>query len=134
MSNMVVKHKAINTANDWVKESEDYTKTLGTDLEKEKSNKSFLNTSLEKINDLIKFGEQHNNTLNGISKAIQMAQAVPLTGGQTSDINKQMTEVTAIIQKVQATLKTLKDFKEKITGFLAIKSDGNDQDPPKNTE
>ena len=115
---MVDIQKGITSAKDWVKESEDYTKTLGTDLEQKKSDKSFLNTALEKINSLTKSGEQHSKTLDGFSKAAQLAKTgAQLAGGQGSDTAKQITDVANVVEKVQIALKTLKELKEKITGF-----------------
>lgn len=115
--------KQIEATKKWINQMDNYSKTLGPELEKEKANKTYLNEALKKLDQLIKTGDQHKDNLNQALKALQMSQSMAqMTGGaQNSETAKQLKELETYIQKVMTTHKALKEFREKITKYLKSK-------------
>lgn len=125
--NALDKHKTqIDSAIEWVNEAEAYAKTLGPELDKQKSNKDYLNNALQRVDKLIKTGDQHSEQLMQVTKAIKSYKTMANATGVTvnADTNKKISEFETNAKKLQDIHKALKGYKEKIEKTLSAKQEG----------
>ena len=125
--NALDKHKTqIDRAIEWINEAEAYAKTLGSELEKQKSNKYYLNNAMQRVDKLIKTGDEHSQRLTQVTKAIQTYKSMANATGVSADndTNKKINEFETNAKRLQDIHKTLKGFREKIGKFVDNKTEG----------
>ena len=125
--NALDKHKTqIDRAIEWINEAEAYAKTLGSELEKQKSNKYYLNNAMQRVDKLIKTGDEHSQRLTQVTKAIQTYKSMANATGVSADndTNKKINEFETNAKRLQDIHKALKGFREKIGKFVDNKTEG----------